>query len=54
MSPSIEPTRTYRAADARAFLDAQGIDVDAVAAQVDDKFYSGFIRARKPERGHAD
>ena len=45
---SIEPTRVYRAADARAFLDAQGIDVDAVAALVDEKFYSGFIRATKP------
>jgi SAM-dependent methyltransferase len=45
---SIEPTRVYRVADARTFLDAQGIDVDAVAADVDEKFFSGFIRARKP------
>lgn len=44
---SIEPTRVYRAEDARAFLDAQGLDVDEVAALVDNKFYSGFIRARK-------
>ncbi len=44
---SIEPTRVYRVADARAFLNAQGIDADAVAATVDEKFYSGFVRAVK-------
>jgi arsenite methyltransferase len=46
---SIEPTRVYRAQDARDFLTGQGLDVDAVAAQVDGKFYSGFIRATKPQ-----
>jgi ubiquinone/menaquinone biosynthesis C-methylase UbiE len=45
---SIEPTRVYRVAEAREFLDAKGIDADAVAASVDEKFYSGFIRAVKP------
>jgi arsenite methyltransferase len=44
---SIEPTRVYRAEDARAFLDAQGIDVASVAVAVDEKFFSGFIRAVK-------
>ncbi len=34
----IEPTRIYRAEDAREFLAGQGIDVDAIAAQVDGKF----------------
>ena len=48
VNASIEPTRVYRAADARAFLDAQGIDVETVAAEVDEKFFSGFIRAVKP------
>jgi len=43
----IEPTRVYAVEDARQFLTAQGIDVDA-AAQVDGKFASAFIRARKP------
>jgi len=43
----IEPTRVYDVADARQFLAGQGIDVDAVAAQVDGKFMSAFIRARK-------
>ena len=44
----IEPTRIYRIDDARAFLSGQGIDVDAIAAQVDGKFMSAFIRAVKP------
>jgi arsenite methyltransferase len=45
----IEPTRVYRAEDAREFLSAEGIDVDAMAPQVDGKFMSAFIRAVKPE-----
>lgn len=45
---SIEPTRVYRVEDARAFLTEQGLNVDEMAAAVDEKFYSGFIRARKP------
>jgi len=44
----IEPTRIYRAGDAREFLSGQGIDVDAIAPQVDGKFFSAFIRAVKP------
>jgi arsenite methyltransferase len=44
----IEPTRVYRAEDARQFLTAQGIDVDAIAPQVDGKFASAFVRAKKP------
>ncbi len=44
----IEPTRIYRAEDAREFLAGQGIDVDAIAPQVDGKFLSAFIRAAKP------
>jgi arsenite methyltransferase len=44
----IEPTRIYRAEDAREFLAGQGIDVDALAPQVDGKFFSAFIRAVKP------
>jgi arsenite methyltransferase len=45
---AIEPTRIYRVDDARAFLTGKGIDVDAIAAQVDGKFMSAFVRARKP------
>jgi SAM-dependent methyltransferase len=44
----IEPTRVYRAEDAREFLSAEGVDVDAIAPQVDGKFMSAFVRAVKP------
>jgi SAM-dependent methyltransferase len=44
----VEPTRIYRIADAREFLASAGVDVDAMAAQVDEKFLSAFIRAVKP------
>ncbi len=44
----VEPTRIYRTEDAREFLAGQGIDVDALAPQVDGKFLSAFIRAVKP------
>ena len=47
---SIEPTRVYKAADARGFLEGYGIDVDEVAPLVDGRFFSGFIRATKPAR----
>ena len=46
----IEPTRIYRVDDAREFLSSAGIDVDAIAAQVDEKFMSAFVRAVKPVR----
>ena len=45
----IEPTRVHNVADARVFLAEQGVDVDALAPQVDGKFMSAFIRARKPQ-----
>jgi SAM-dependent methyltransferase len=44
----IEPTRVYDIEDARAFLSGQGVDVDAIAPQVEGKFMSAFIRATKP------
>jgi arsenite methyltransferase len=44
----IEPTRVYSIDDAREFLGAAGIDVDAIAPQVKDKFISAFVRAQKP------
>ena len=44
----VEPTRIYRTDDAREFLAGQGIDVGALAPQVDGKFLSAFIRAAKP------
>ncbi|MDQ2843619.1 MAG: methyltransferase domain-containing protein, partial [Acidobacteriota bacterium] len=44
----IEPTRVYDIEDARAFLSNQGVDVDAMAPVVADKFMGAFIRATKP------
>jgi SAM-dependent methyltransferase len=44
----IEPTRIYRAEDAREILSAEGVDVDAIAPQVDGKFMGAFVRAVKP------
>src|ERR1700704_1592549 len=43
----IEPTRIYRIADAREFLSAKGLDVDALAPKADGKFMSAFVRATK-------
>jgi len=47
-SIAIEPTRVYNIEDARAFLSAEGIDVDAMAPLVEGKFMGAFIRAVKP------
>jgi arsenite methyltransferase len=44
----VEPTRVYRFEDAREFLSGHGLDVDALAPQIDGKFFSAFIRAVKP------
>lgn len=48
MEIEIEPFRIYRAEDARDFLTAAGLDAAAVAPQIDGRFMSAFIRARKP------
>jgi arsenite methyltransferase len=45
---TIEPTRIYRVEDAREFLSSAGVDVNAIAPQVDGKFMSAFVRAVKP------
>jgi len=45
----IEPTRVYSLEDARTVLSGHGIDVDAVAPQVEGKFISAFVRAVKPK-----
>jgi len=47
-SIDIEATRIYDVDDAREFLGAAGIDVDAIAKQVEGKFISAFVRAKKP------
>jgi len=43
----IEPTRIYRAEDARPYLEQAGLD-PGLAAQADGRFMSAFVRARKP------
>lgn len=45
---SMEPTREYDVEDARQFLTEAGVDVDAIAPQVNGKFMSAFVRATKP------
>ena len=47
-SVDVEPTRIYRAEEAKDILAAEGLDVEVVAAEVDGKFMSAFIRAVKP------
>jgi len=47
-SIEIEATRIYKVDDAREFLAAAGLDLNSLASQVDGKFISAFIRARKP------
>ena len=45
----LDPWRVYQVEDARAFLSDAGVDVDRIAAHVEGKVVSAFIRARKPE-----
>ena len=44
----VEPTRIYRAEDARHFLDEAGIADEGVLADIDGRFMSAFVRAEKP------
>ena len=45
----VEPWRTYNVEDARSFLTESGLDVDRLAPEVEGRFASAFVRARKPE-----
>jgi arsenite methyltransferase len=45
----VEPWRIYKIDDAREFLTESGVDVDRLAPEVEDRFASAFVRARKPE-----
>ena len=47
----VEPTRVYKVEDAREFIARAGLDVETIAPQVDGKFMSAFVRARKPAGG---
>ncbi len=44
----VEAWRVYKVDDAREFLTSAGLDVATLAPQVDGKFASAFVRARKP------
>jgi arsenite methyltransferase len=46
---TVEPTRVYSVEDARHFLTEAGVDVDAIAPQVNNKFFGAFVRANKPK-----
>jgi arsenite methyltransferase len=45
----VAPWRVYSVEDARSFLTETGLDVDRLAPDVDGRFASAFVRARKPE-----
>jgi ubiquinone/menaquinone biosynthesis C-methylase UbiE len=47
-SIDVEPTRIYRADDARHFLEDAGMSDESVLAQIDGRFMSAFVRAQKP------
>jgi len=51
---SLEPTRIYDPHDARWFLEEAGLDVDTVAAAVEGRILSAFVRARKPGAASID
>lgn len=44
----LEPTRIYRAADAKHFLADAGITDETVLSNIDGRFMSAFVRAHKP------
>jgi len=44
----LEAWRVYKVEDARTFLTESGLDVDRLAPEVEGRFASAFIRARKP------
>ena len=44
----IEPTRIYTVAQSKDILAQVGLDSEELATQIDNKFMSAFIRARKP------
>jgi SAM-dependent methyltransferase len=45
----VEPTRVYSSADAAALLDGTGLDAGRLAAEIDGKVMSAFVRAVKPK-----
>jgi len=48
-SIDIEPTRIYRMEDAAAFLAGSGLDEAMLSSEIDGRFMSAFVRAKKPD-----
>lgn len=48
----LEPTRIYRADDAKSFLTSAGLD-ESLLSKVDGRFMSAFVRATKPSAAAA-
>jgi arsenite methyltransferase len=46
---SIEPTRIYEFADAKAFLHGSGLDTEVLAHEVSGRVMGAFVRASKPK-----
>jgi len=46
----IEPTRIYHVEDASELLKAKGVDLDGMAAEIDGKLMSAFVKGVKPSR----
>jgi len=44
----VEATRVYQLNEARQFLARAGLDVEAIASQIEGKFVSALVRAKKP------
>jgi arsenite methyltransferase len=44
---TIEPTPVYKVEDTQQFLTAQGIDTASIASEVEGKFMSAFVGAKK-------
>ena len=47
-NPTVEFTRTYDVADAKAFLVNTGVDADRIAREVAGRIGAAFVRATKP------
>jgi arsenite methyltransferase len=47
---TMEPTRIYQGKDIRGLLAGSSLDADSILSQVEGKFASAFIRARKAEK----
>ncbi len=48
IAASIEPTRIYELADAKAFLEGTALDTEVLAREVGGRVMGAFVRARKP------